>query len=215
MCRARDYLREYGCRRRLILWQTNFRRLSVIPLECHVGRPHTESPRGYLLEIVVTSLDPELHRVERILDAHCDAHVVTIELLAKREGRHLHSREPSFLDLHRRAIEVKRLENYRRVHLRSGVEPIRPGNGVRRQRRLRATVRHHLEDIESAEGVELGTKPEVAVQIAAPGIALVEVLEAHRSHFAIVHRVSCVDVDTNDIRRAAIKRRKLDRAELS
>ena len=75
--------------RLILLGQTNLGRFAVIPLEGEVRRPHTEPAGSDLLEVVVTGLDPELERVERIGEANGDAHVVAIELLAQRDVSHL------------------------------------------------------------------------------------------------------------------------------
>src|SRR5207253_8880140 len=147
-------LREYGLRRRLILlWQTNLRCLPVIPLEREVRRSHAEPTSGDLLKVVVTRLDPELHRVEWIGEANRDTHVIAVELLAQRDVRHLNLREFPFLDLHRSAIEVIRLENHRRTELRCRVQTIRPGNRVGPQRRLRSTVGDDLEDVQTTDRI--------------------------------------------------------------
>src|SRR6266446_7656624 len=74
-------LREH--RRRgliLLLGQTNLRRLSVVPLKRHVRRLYTEMSVRDLLQIVIAGLDPKMHRIERVGEAHRDAHVVSIDL---------------------------------------------------------------------------------------------------------------------------------------
>src|SRR5206468_9361470 len=150
---------EHRRRWRLILLrQTNLGRFAVIPLEGEVRRPHTEPAGGDLLEVVVTGLDPELERVERIGEANGDAHVVAIELLAQRDVSHLNLREFSFLDLHRSAIEVVRLQNHSWTELGCRVESIRPRNRVGPQRGLRSAVGYHLENVQTTEGVQFRTK---------------------------------------------------------
>src|SRR3954464_658630 len=124
-------LREHRRWCLLLLRQTYLGRLAVVPLEGQVRGAHTELPGGDLLEVVVPGPDPELHGVERILEPNRDAHVVAIELLPDRDVGHLHRRESTLLDFHRRAVEVVRLEYHRRIHLRRGVEAVRPRHGVR------------------------------------------------------------------------------------
>src|SRR5947208_2449357 len=111
-CHARALL-EYWWRGLFLLRQPDLRRLAVIPLEGEVRRSHSESARGDLLEVLVTRLDPELHGVERILEADGDTHVVTVDFLADGDRGHLHRRKFALLDFHRSAIEVVGLENYR------------------------------------------------------------------------------------------------------
>src|SRR5258706_3090168 len=209
-------LRERRRRRRrlVLLRQTHLRRVSGIPLERHVRCSDSEMSVCDLLKVVIAGLNPEMHRVERIREAHRDAHVVTIDLLAKRDVGHLHRGEASLFDIDRRAVEVVRLDCHRRTQLCRGIETIGPGHRVRLERRLRASVGYHLEDVESTKRTELGAKPQVAVEIGAPRIRLVEILEVYRSDFTPVDCVGSVDVDANDVGRVTIERRQLQRAEL-
>ena len=79
---------------------------------------------GDLLKVVIAGLNPEMHCVERIRETHRDAHIVTIDLLAERDVRHLHRGEASLLDIDRRTVEVVRLQCHRRTQLRGSVEAI-------------------------------------------------------------------------------------------
>src|SRR5256885_11618750 len=209
-------LREDWRRCRLILLRlTNPGWLAVIPLECEVRRAHAEPPLRDLLEIVVTRLDLELHLVERIREANCDAHVVAIELLPDGDVRHLEGGELALLDLHRTAIEVVCLQNHRRIELRRRIETCGPRDRVRSEGRLGSTIGYHLEHVQTAQRIELRPKAQVAIQIGSPRITLGKILEAHRRHLTIVNGVGSVDVDANVVLGVTVERRQLNRTKLA
>src|SRR5579859_5474094 len=72
---------------RLFPGRPNLGRLTEVVLEGEVGSAHTKAPRRGLHEVLVAGRDAELHGVEWISEAHRDAHVVAIQLLADRDVR--------------------------------------------------------------------------------------------------------------------------------
>src|SRR6266566_4840023 len=198
---------------RLLFRSTDLRRLPVVPLERHPRRAYAELARRDLGEVVVTGFDTELHRVEWIGEADRDAHVVAIELFPQCDVGHLQRGEAALLDVHRCAIPVVRLERHRRVDLTRNVEPIGPGYRVRRESRLRAAIRHHLVDVEPSEAVESWSEAQGSVEIGAPRVGFVEVLEAYGRHLSPIDSVGGIDVHTNDIFGMTIEWRELQGAQ--
>src|SRR5688572_15828591 len=79
--------------------RTKLRRLSKVVLEGEEGCPDAELPRRRLHDAGIASAYPESVGVERIREAHADARLVPVELLANREVGHLEARELTALDL--------------------------------------------------------------------------------------------------------------------
>src|SRR5260221_4185246 len=205
------------CRASLILIRPRLPHTRHLPERVLIDHEHPANalrPLRALNDVVVANLHPEPRRVERIHEAQCDRRVVAIQLLPHREVHVLHRVELATLDLHRRAIEVVRLNQERRRDLRRRVEPRRPCDRVRSNDALRATVRHHLEQIEAREAAQLRTEAQRTVQVRPPRVARRQIVERDRRNLPTVDVIGGVDLHTNDVRRVAIEGRQLKTATL-
>src|SRR5215212_1504372 len=103
------------------------RRTTKVVLERQVRRSNAELARGELSQVVVTRLDLEADRVERILESQTECSLPLHQLLTDREIRPVLSREAATLDVHWRAVEVSPLKCCRRCDVVRAVPARRPG----------------------------------------------------------------------------------------
>src|SRR5439155_26891747 len=87
------------------------RRTPIVVLKRQPNHARAEVPLGDLGDLVIAGANAECAGIQRITQPQRHRRVVTVELLAERDIRHLYAFEAATLDLHPRAVEVGRLEN--------------------------------------------------------------------------------------------------------